>query len=137
MAVWVTASPWLHLDWVLVVSAAWLLLGAAGAVALRRLAFVARVLSPLGGVLGLVLFVVAASALGGTPEVAVLPIGLPSLPFHLRLDNLAAYFLMIIGAASASISAFAAGDFRQGEGTDHRPWLDHSLWTGPPWCRSR
>ena len=47
----------------------------------------------------------------------MLPIGLPSLPFHLRLDSLSAYFLMVIGAASAGISAFAAGYFRKGEGT--------------------
>ncbi|MDZ7590803.1 MAG: hydrogenase 4 subunit B [Rubrivivax sp.] len=107
----------LHIDWILAVVAAWLLVGAAGVAALRRLAFVARVLFPLGGALGLVLFLVAVSALGGTPEVAVLPIGLPMLPFHLRLDNLSAYFLMVIGAVSAGISIFAAGYFRKGEGT--------------------
>ncbi len=108
---------WLHLDWILVVMAAWLVIGAAGAAALRRFTFVSQVLFPLGGLFGLVLFVVALSALPGTPEVAVLPIGLPSLPFHLRLDSLSAYFLMVIGAASAGISAFAAGYFRKGEGT--------------------
>ena len=112
-----SAQALLHIDWILVVSAAWLLVGAAGVAALRRLAFVARVLFPLGGALGLVLFGLAVSALGDTPEVAVLPIGLPSLPFHLRLDSLAAYFLMVIGAASAGISVFAAGYFRKGEGT--------------------
>ena len=67
--------------------------------------------------LGLALFGLALAALLGTPEVAVLPIGLPALPFHLRLDSLSAYFLMVIGAASAGISAFAAGYFRKGEGT--------------------
>jgi hydrogenase-4 component B len=30
----------------------------------------------------------------------VLPIGLPSLPFHFRLDSLSAFFLLIIGGAS-------------------------------------
>ena len=108
---------WLHLDWILVVMAAWLLIGVAGAGALRRFTFVSQVLFPTGGLFGLVLFVVALSALPGSPEVAVLPIGLPSLPFHLRLDSLSAYFLMVIGAASAGISAFAAGYFRKGEGT--------------------
>jgi hydrogenase-4 component B len=47
----------------------------------------------------------------------VLPIGLPSLPFHFRLDSLSAFFLMVIGSVSAGVSAFAAGYFRQGEGT--------------------
>ena len=108
---------WLHLDWMLLCVAGWLVIGLAGAAALHRFDLVSHVLFPAGGVLGLVLFGVAMSALPGTPEVAVLPIGLPALPFHLRLDSLSAYFLMVIGAASAGISAFAAGYFRKGEGT--------------------
>ena len=85
--------------------------------ALRRLDWVAKVLFPAGGAFALVLFGVALGALFATPEVAVLPLGLPGLPFHLRLDALAAFFLMVIGAASAGVSAFAAGYFRKGEGT--------------------
>lgn len=110
-------GQWLHIDWMLVVVLGWLLVGTVGVLALHRLAFVARVLFPIGGLLGLALAGLALSALLGTPEVAVLPIGLPSLPFHLRLDSLAAFFLLVIGAASAGISVFAAGYFRQGEGT--------------------
>jgi len=102
---------------VLVLMAAWLAVGAAGALALHRFAFVSHVLFPSGGALGLALFGIALGALLGSPEVAILPIGLPSLPFHLRLDSLSAYFLMVIGAASAGISVFAAGYFRKGEGT--------------------
>ena len=111
-------SAWLHIDWMLVVVAGWLMVGLAGVAALHRFAVVSQVLFPAGAVLGLLLFGFALSALGGaTPDVAVLPIGLPGLPFHLRLDSLAAYFLMVIGAASAGISTFAAGYFRKGEGT--------------------
>jgi len=110
-------TQWLRLDWMLVVMLAWMLVGIAGVLALRRFALVAQVLFPIGGLLGLALFGLALSALPGTPEVAVLPIGLPALPFHLRLDNLSAYFLMVIGGAGAGISAFAAGYFRKGEGT--------------------
>jgi formate hydrogenlyase subunit 3/multisubunit Na+/H+ antiporter MnhD subunit len=110
-------TPWLHLDWVLVVVAAWLLVGVIGVFALRRLRFVARVLFPAGGLIALVLFGVALAAMFGGPEVAVLPIGLPTLPFHLRLDSLSAFFLMVIGATAAGVSAFAAGYFRRGEGT--------------------
>src|SRR5438477_10719830 len=111
------ASQWLALDWMLVVMAGWLLLGAAGVFALRRVELVSHVLFPAGGVLGLALFGLAFVAVSGTPEVAILPIGLPALPFHLRLDALSAYFLMVVGAASAGISIFAAGYFRKGEGT--------------------
>ncbi|MBK6851208.1 MAG: hydrogenase 4 subunit B [Burkholderiales bacterium] len=110
-------AHWVVLDWVLLVVAAWLLIAVAGVLALRRFDVVSRVLFPAGGGIGLVLFGLALGALSGSPEVAILPVGLPSLPFHLRLDSLGAYFLMVIGAASAGISAFAAGYFRKGEGT--------------------
>jgi hydrogenase-4 component B len=110
-------SRWIHLDWVLVAVSAWLLVGLLGVVALRRLALVARILFPAGGVIALVLFGLALSAAFDTPEVATLPLGLPGLPFHLRLDSLSAFFLMVIAGASAGVSAFAAGYFRKGEGT--------------------
>ena len=110
-------AAWVHLDWVLVVVVAWLLIGVLGVFALRRFRFVAVVLFPLGGALSLLLLGVGLSAAFSTPEVAVLPIGLPQLPFHLRLDSLSAFFLIVIGGVAAGVSAFAAGYFRQGEGT--------------------
>jgi len=111
------SAQWLHIDWMLLIALGWLAVGIAGALALHRLALVARWLFPAGGLLGLALFGVALSALLATPETALLPVGLPGLPFHLRLDALSAYFLMVMGGASAGISAFAAGYFRSGEGT--------------------
>jgi len=47
----------------------------------------------------------------------VLPLGLPDLPFHIRLDSLSSFFLLLLGLAGAGISTFAAGYFRSGEGT--------------------
>jgi formate hydrogenlyase subunit 3/multisubunit Na+/H+ antiporter MnhD subunit len=105
------------LDAVLIAIAAWLAVGLAGAAALRRFRFVARVLFPAGGAVGLALFGLALAALFDVPQIAVLPIGLPTLPFHLRLDALSAFFLLVIGGASAGVSVFAAGYFRRGEGT--------------------
>jgi formate hydrogenlyase subunit 3/multisubunit Na+/H+ antiporter MnhD subunit len=110
-------DTWVHLDWVLVVVAGWLLISMAGVLALRRFRFVAIVLFPLGALLALLLMGVALSAVFADPEVAVLPLGLPQLPFHLRLDGLSAYFLLLIGGVTAGVSTFAAGYFRQGEGT--------------------
>jgi len=110
-------ARWLALDWVLVVAAAWLLIGALGLFALTNLGWVAKVLFPAGGAVALLLAGVAGSAMFSAPETAVLPLGLPGLPFHFRLDPLAAFFLMVIGATSAGVSAFAAGYFRKGEGT--------------------
>jgi formate hydrogenlyase subunit 3/multisubunit Na+/H+ antiporter MnhD subunit len=110
-------AAWVHLDWVLVVVVAWLLIGILGVIALRRFRFVAIVLFPIGACFSVLLLGVALSAAFGDPEVAVLPLGLPQLPFHLRLDSLSAFFLMLIGGVSAGVSVFAAGYFRQGEGT--------------------
>jgi formate hydrogenlyase subunit 3/multisubunit Na+/H+ antiporter MnhD subunit len=83
----------------------------------RRMALVSHLLFPAGGAVSLALLVIALRAVFDTPDVAVLPLGLPGLPFHLRLDGLSAFFLLVIAAASAGVSAFAAGYFRQGEGT--------------------
>ncbi len=110
-------GDWLHLDWVLVVVCAWLLIGCAGVAALRRFRLVATVLFPAGAFFSIVLMAVALSAAFAGPEVAVLPLGLPQLPFHLRLDSLSAFFLLLIGGVSAGVSTFAAGYFRKGEGT--------------------
>ncbi len=110
-------AAWVHLDWVLVVVVAWMLIGVLGVFALRRFRFVAVVLFPVGGAFSLLLLGVGLSAALSTPETAVLPIGLPQLPFHLRLDSLSAFFLIVIGGVAAGVSAFAAGYFRKGEGT--------------------
>ena len=85
-------AAWVHLDWVLVLVCAWLLLGLLGVFALKRFGLVVNVLFPVSGVISLVLMGVALSAASSGPEVAVLPIGLPQLPFHLRLDSLSAFF---------------------------------------------
>ena len=110
-------TSWHHLDWMLLVVGAWLATGVAGVFALRRFTFVSRVLFPFGGVLGLVLAGFAVQAVFEPAQVAVLPLGLPTLPFHLRLDALAAFFLLVIGAVAFGVSIFAAGYFRKAEGT--------------------
>ena len=105
------------LDAILVCLAAWLAIGAAGIVALRNFAVVARVLFPISALLSITLAALALSALPAAPQTAVLAIGLPDLPFHLRLDALSAFFLVLLGLASAGISIYAGGYFREGEGT--------------------
>ena len=94
-------SDWLHLDWVLVAVVGWLIIGVMGVVALRRFRFVAIVLFPAGALFSLLLMGVALSAAFSDVQVAVLPLGLPQLPFHLRLDSLSAFFLLLIGVVSA------------------------------------
>ncbi len=107
----------LGVEAMLVVVAAWLLLGLAGLFALHRFWLVARVLFPAGGALALALAGISLAGLHAPPESVVLPIGLPNLPFHFRLDSLSAFFILAIAAVAAGVSAFAAGYFRRGEGT--------------------
>ncbi|HEX6138444.1 MAG TPA: hydrogenase 4 subunit B [Casimicrobiaceae bacterium] len=96
--------------------AAWLAIGALGLVR-PRLLRVVRVLFPIGAAIGVALVAIALAALARAPEAAVLPLGLPDLPFHLRVDALSAFFLVLLGSATAAISLFSAGYFRAGEGT--------------------
>jgi formate hydrogenlyase subunit 3/multisubunit Na+/H+ antiporter MnhD subunit len=97
--------------------ASWALVGVAGLLRPASIAFVGRLLFPLGAVIGLGLAIVALSALGGPVERATLAVGLPDLPMHVRLDPLSCVFLALLGGASVGVSLFAAGYFRKGEGT--------------------
>ncbi|HTN48940.1 MAG TPA: hydrogenase 4 subunit B [Burkholderiaceae bacterium] len=110
-------ADWLAIDWLLAAIAMWIAIGALGVLRPHNFYIVARVLFPLGALVALLLAAAAFAGVFAGPESAVLPLGLPGLPFHLRLDALSAFFLLLLGAASAGVSAFAAGYFRQGEGT--------------------
>jgi len=72
----------------------------------------ARFIFPLSAAASGVLAVSSVLALSAAPETLVLPLGLPDLPFHLRLDSLSAFFLILLGAASIGISLFGTGYFR-------------------------
>lgn len=99
----------LALDWLLLLVGAWLATGFAGLLAPRNIGVVTRLLYPLGALIGLGIAAVAFVALAGAPQVAVLPLGLPDLPFHLRLDALSAFFLLLLGGVGAAISIYSAG----------------------------
>jgi hydrogenase-4 component B len=97
--------------------ALWGLLGLAGLLRPTSLRYVGRTLFPLGGLIGIALALVAGFSLASPTEQAVLPVGLPDLPVHVRRDALTSLFLLLLGAASAGVSVFAAGYFRRGHGT--------------------
>ena len=105
----------LHL--VIVAVALWLAIGVLGLVRPRDLGFISRVLFPMGAAVALALAFVAGFAIAAPPQSTVLPLGLPDLPFHFRLDSLSAFFLLLLGGTSAAISLFSAGYFRSSEGT--------------------
>jgi hydrogenase-4 component B len=100
----------------LLLLSAWGVVGLAGLIRPMSVRFAGRTLFPLGALCGAALAYVAARNLGAPAEWTVLPIGLPDLPIHLRLDGLSSAFLFLLGAAATGISIFAAGYFRRGEG---------------------
>jgi hydrogenase-4 component B len=95
---------------------AWLAIGVLGVVRPRSTLDLDRVLFIAGALVGAALAIVALLALGQQPQALVLPLGLPDLPFHVRLDALSAFFLLLLGAAAAGISLFSAGYFRADPG---------------------
>jgi len=108
-----------NLRLLLLLVAAWGVLGLVGLLVPRGSRMVALVLFPMGALVCLLIATLAAIFLvsGQAAQVMVLPLGLPDLPFHLRLDALSAFFLLVLVVAGAGISIFSAGYFRVGEGT--------------------
>src|SRR5256714_6660704 len=96
------------LDAALVLGAAWIALGLAAPLASRR---ALGWLFGAGALVGLALAVLAVPAMFAPPTARLLPLGLPDLPFHLRLDALAAFFLLVLGAVAAGVSVYSIGYF--------------------------
>ena len=107
----------IHIDWILLVAAGWLLLGTLCLLAPRATRTIAHGIYPAGALLGLGLLVLALDALFAPAETAQLLIGLPGLPMHLRVDTLSAYFLVVIGSGVFGTSLFCAGYFHGDEDT--------------------
>ena len=105
------------LDIVVSAVVAWIAIGTLGLVRPGRLAFVSHLLFPVGAAIGVALAVVALAAIAAPAQSAVLPLGLPDLPFHVRIDPLSAFFLFLLGAVAAAVSLYSAGYFRSSEGT--------------------
>ena len=105
---------------VLIVVMLWIVVGLLGLCSRARREAHVRLFFPLGALGGIALAVAAYPALFAPPETLVLPLGLPDLPFHLRLDPLTAFFLILLGTASAGVSLFSAGYFASGGGGDIR-----------------
>ncbi len=91
----------------------WIVLSLLGLVFQRSSYLICRILFPFSTCVSLLLAATGLWALGATPDIAVLPLGLPDLPFHLRLDALSSFFLILLGGASAGVSLYAAGYFKQ------------------------
>ena len=84
------------IDACLLLLTGWIVVGAAGMLRPGHVPYVARVLFPLGALIGAGLAVVAGASLALPAERVTLLIGLPDLPMHMRLDPLVA---LVPGAA--------------------------------------
>ncbi|MGH8660713.1 MAG: hydrogenase 4 subunit B [Burkholderiales bacterium] len=110
------AATAFHLEVVIGIILFWLAIGTLGILRPIHPGAGMRSLYALGAVAGVVLAAVALAAIAAPPQTIVLPLGLPDLPFHTRLDPLAAFFLLVLGATGAGISCYAAGYFAGAHG---------------------
>jgi hydrogenase-4 component B len=108
-------SPSSLLAAALAAATAWLAIGFVGLLPARA-ALARRALFPAGAAAGLALAAIGAQAMWAPAASLVLPLGLPDLPFHLRLDPLAGFFLLLLGAVAAGVSVYCVGYFRDETG---------------------
>jgi len=94
----------------------WLVLGMFGLALQRSPRLILDVVFPAGAIVSLLLAAAGLWSLAGPASQAVLPLGLPDLPFHLRLDPLSGFFLILLGGASFGVSLFSAGYFKSMHG---------------------
>ena len=90
----------------------WLTLGFASLLLQGSQRLLTRLLFPLGALGALAIAGVGAVGLSAPASSIVLPIGLPDLPFHLRLDALSAFFMVLLGGVAFGITVYASGYFR-------------------------
>jgi hydrogenase-4 component B len=97
----------------LFVAVTWLAVAVLGLAPARNAFFSRRIAFPLGALAGLALAAFGLQAVWMPAQTLTLPLGLPDLPFHLRIDSLAGFFLMLLGSVAAGISVYAGGYFRE------------------------
>ncbi len=90
----------------------WLALGGASLLLHGSPRLLTRLVFPLGALGALGIAGVGVAGLILPASAMVLPIGLPDLPFHLRLDALSAFFMVLLGGAAFGITVYATGYFR-------------------------
>src|SRR5688572_16604818 len=93
------------------IAAVWVAIGGVSLLASDQARLIHRVLFPASAAVSFVLAVLALAALRAPAQTLVLPLGLPELPFHIRLDPLASLFLFLLGICSLGISIYAGSYF--------------------------
>lgn len=96
---------------------AWLAIALVSVLFPRRLGLVVHGMLPLGALVALCVALIGLLSISAPPQTLVLPLGLPDLPFHLRLDALSSLFLLLLGTVSTAVSTFAVGYMRASRGS--------------------
>ena len=105
-------SSFQPIDAAVTLSVAWIALGVIGLAFARAPRVITGVLFPAGALISLALAATGLWAINAPPSAAILPAGLPELPFHVRVDALSGFFLLLLGGVSFGIALFSAGYFR-------------------------
>jgi formate hydrogenlyase subunit 3/multisubunit Na+/H+ antiporter MnhD subunit len=105
-------SSFQPIDAAVTLSVAWIALGVIGLAFARAPRVITGVLFPAGALISAALAAAGLWAVNAPPSAAILPAGLPELPFHVRADALSGFFLLLLGGVSFGIALFAAGYFR-------------------------
>ncbi|HWI15621.1 MAG TPA: proton-conducting transporter membrane subunit, partial [Burkholderiales bacterium] len=98
-------------DVALALALMWIALGVIGLFIDRSGRLVTAVIFPAGAAVAAGVAATGLWAIGAPASAVVLPAGLPDLPFHLRVDALSGFFLLLLGGVSAAVSVFAGGYF--------------------------
>src|SRR6185436_9926440 len=104
--------PFQPIEAAVTLAVGWVVLGAAGLAFARTPRLITGIVFPAGALIALALALTGLWAIGANPSAAILPAGLPDLPFHVRLDALSGFFLLLLGGVSFGISLFSAAYFR-------------------------
>ena len=99
-------------DLAFVLAVVWIGLGLMGIALTRGSRLILDALFPCGAGIALALALVGVWAINAPASVGILPLGLPDLPFHLRLDALSGFFLLLLGSVAFGVSLFSTGYFR-------------------------
>jgi len=102
----------LPLDWAWAVVLYWLLLAGASLLLQNSKTLITNLIFPLGALGALAIAAVGVAGLLTPAEHFILPIGLPDLPFHLRLDALSGFFLVLLGGAAFGVTVYSIGYFK-------------------------
>ena len=97
-------------------SVIWIALGLAGLACMRAPRLITGIIFPAGAVVSLALAATGWWALDVPASAAILPAGLPDLPFHVRIDALSGFFMLLLGGVAFGIALFAAGYFQDTDG---------------------